>query len=118
MKADKDGNYTWHPMLDEMDKQGISIMKFRSSRGKPRIELVEYVNKWRRNCLCPSLLISRFSYFRYFNCRDLENQSVCVDPVTVKGPNKDKTEQFLNREQDKTLSFGNLKTNEEPNAKL
>jgi hypothetical protein len=44
MKADERGNYTWHPVLDEMDKQGISIMKFRSSRGKPRMELVEYVN--------------------------------------------------------------------------
>jgi hypothetical protein len=43
MRDDNNGDYTWHPILDEMDKKGISIMKFRSSRGKPRIDLVEYV---------------------------------------------------------------------------
>lgn len=41
MKADTKGDYLWGPVLDEMDKEGISIMKFRSSRGKPRMELVE-----------------------------------------------------------------------------
>jgi hypothetical protein len=41
MRADENGNYTWGPILDEMDKNGISIMKFRSSRGKPRVELLE-----------------------------------------------------------------------------
>jgi hypothetical protein len=41
MRADENGDYMWRPILDEMDKDGISIMKFRSSRGKPRIELVE-----------------------------------------------------------------------------
>jgi hypothetical protein len=41
MKANDAGEYTWHPVLDEMDKKGINIMKFRSSRGKPRIELTE-----------------------------------------------------------------------------
>jgi hypothetical protein len=41
MRADENGDYTWRPILDEMDKKGISIMKFRSSRGKPRIEFVE-----------------------------------------------------------------------------
>lgn len=44
MKADREGDYTWHTVLDDMDEQGISIMKFRSSRGKPRMDLVEYVN--------------------------------------------------------------------------
>jgi hypothetical protein len=41
MKADENGDYTWRPILDEMDKNGISIVKFRSSRGKPRVELLE-----------------------------------------------------------------------------
>ncbi|KAG7346675.1 glycosyltransferase family 92 protein [Nitzschia inconspicua] len=75
MKADDNGEYTWHPLLDEMDKKGISIMKFRSSRGKPRMELVE----------------------------DLEDQSVCVDPFTVKGPNKDKTEPCVGPMKNKTF---------------
>lgn len=41
MKVDMNGDYSWGPVLDEMDKEGISIMKFRSSRGKARMELVE-----------------------------------------------------------------------------
>jgi hypothetical protein len=41
MKQNKDGEYSWHPVLDEMDSMNINIMKFRSSRGKPRIELTE-----------------------------------------------------------------------------
>lgn len=41
MKPDKDGDYNWHPVLDDMEIQNISIMKFRSSRGKLRIELTE-----------------------------------------------------------------------------
>lgn len=46
MRADKNGAFTWHTILDEMDAKNISIMKFRSSRGKPRIELMEYVHEW------------------------------------------------------------------------
>jgi hypothetical protein len=42
MKTDDRGDYKWSPILDEMDEKGMSVMKFRSSRGKPRIELTEY----------------------------------------------------------------------------
>jgi len=42
MKQDKNGEYSWYPVLDEMGEMNISIMKFLSSRGKPRIELTEY----------------------------------------------------------------------------
>jgi hypothetical protein len=35
--------------------------------------------------------------------RDLEDQSVCVDPVTVKGPNKDKTEPCVGPMKNKTF---------------
>jgi hypothetical protein len=41
MKQKEDGEYSWHPVMDEMEKMNISIMKFLSSRGKPRIELTE-----------------------------------------------------------------------------
>ena len=41
MKQNEDGDYSWHPVMDEMEKKDISIMKFLSSRGKPRIELTE-----------------------------------------------------------------------------
>jgi hypothetical protein len=41
MKVDEEGEFTWRPILEDMDQKGISIMKFRSSRGKPRIELTE-----------------------------------------------------------------------------
>jgi hypothetical protein len=35
------GNYTWHPLLDEMDRKKIKILKLLSSRGKPRVDLME-----------------------------------------------------------------------------
>jgi len=41
MKQNEDGDYSWHPVMDEMEKKDISIMKFLSSRGKPRIEFTE-----------------------------------------------------------------------------
>jgi hypothetical protein len=34
-------NYTWHPLLDEMDRKKIKILKLLSSRGKPRVDLME-----------------------------------------------------------------------------
>jgi hypothetical protein len=41
MKANSNGEYNWRTVLDDMDAQNISIMKFLSSRGKPRVELTE-----------------------------------------------------------------------------
>lgn len=41
MKQNEAGEYSWHPVLDEMDNMNINVMKFRSSRGKPRIDLTE-----------------------------------------------------------------------------
>jgi hypothetical protein len=38
---EKDGEYHWDFVLDEMDEKGINILKFRSSRGKPRIDFME-----------------------------------------------------------------------------
>ncbi|VEU36348.1 unnamed protein product [Pseudo-nitzschia multistriata] len=55
MKQTEDGEYSWHPVMDEMDKLDKSVMKFLSSRGKPRIELTE----------------------------KLEDQSVCIDPEEI-----------------------------------
>mmetsp|Transcript_18108 Transcript_18108/g.41727 ORF Transcript_18108/g.41727 Transcript_18108/m.41727 type:complete len:787 (+) Transcript_18108:230-2590(+) len=55
MKQNEDGEYNWYPIIDEMEEKGISIMKFLSSRGKPRIELTEI----------------------------LKDQSVCVEPSDI-----------------------------------
>ena len=41
MKQKEDGEYSWHPVMDEMEKMNISIMKLLSSRGKLRSELTE-----------------------------------------------------------------------------
>lgn len=41
MKQNKHGEYVWGPVLDEMDEKNISVMKFLSSRGKPRMEFME-----------------------------------------------------------------------------
>lgn len=41
MKQKENGEYSWYAVMDEMEKMNISIMKFLSSRGKPRIELTE-----------------------------------------------------------------------------
>ena len=35
------GNYTWHSLLDEMDRKNIKILKLLSSGGKPRVDLME-----------------------------------------------------------------------------
>uniref|UniRef100_A0A7S4AJF7 Glycosyltransferase family 92 protein n=1 Tax=Pseudo-nitzschia australis TaxID=44445 RepID=A0A7S4AJF7_9STRA len=55
MKQNEDGEYSWRPVMDEMDKLNISIMKFLSSKGKPRVEFTE----------------------------TLEDQSVCTDPDNI-----------------------------------
>mmetsp|Transcript_19830 Transcript_19830/g.44556 ORF Transcript_19830/g.44556 Transcript_19830/m.44556 type:complete len:246 (+) Transcript_19830:269-1006(+) len=59
MKQKEDGEYSWYPVMDEMEINKVSVMKFRSSRGKPRIELTE----------------------------ELEDQSDCVDPVEISKKN-------------------------------
>jgi hypothetical protein len=41
MKPNDKGEYKWDTILDEMDESNISILKFLSSRGKPRIDLME-----------------------------------------------------------------------------
>ncbi len=41
MRQDDDGEYSWHPVIDEMEQKDVSIMKFLSSKAKPRIELTE-----------------------------------------------------------------------------
>jgi hypothetical protein len=41
MKANKKGEYNWKPVLDEMDENNIAIMKLLSSRGLPRVDLME-----------------------------------------------------------------------------
>jgi hypothetical protein len=41
MKANKKGEYNWNPVLDEMDENNIAIMKLLSSRGLPRVDLME-----------------------------------------------------------------------------
>jgi hypothetical protein len=45
MKKKKDDNssssYTWHALLDEMDQKQIKILKLLSSRGKPRLDIME-----------------------------------------------------------------------------
>jgi hypothetical protein len=41
MKPNDNGEYKWDTVLDEMDTKNISILKFVSSRGKPRIDLME-----------------------------------------------------------------------------
>ena len=41
MKPTADGEYKWDAVLDEMDEKGINILKFLSSRGKPRVDLME-----------------------------------------------------------------------------
>lgn len=41
MKQKEDGEYSWHPVMDEMEKMNIFIMKFRSSTGTLRSELTE-----------------------------------------------------------------------------
>jgi hypothetical protein len=38
MKSD-----TWKDVLEEMDANGIKILKMKSSRAKPRLNLMEYV---------------------------------------------------------------------------
>ena len=40
-KNEDDTSYTWHTILDEMDQLQVSVMKFLSSRSKPRIDLME-----------------------------------------------------------------------------
>jgi Glycosyltransferase family 92 len=37
-------DYTWQPLLEEMDQRQISVLKMVSSRGKPRVDLMEYVS--------------------------------------------------------------------------
>ena len=41
MKQKDNGEYSWYPVLDEIEEMDISIMKLRSSRAKPRIEFTE-----------------------------------------------------------------------------
>ena len=41
MQRNEQGDYHWKPVLDEMGTKGISIMKFLSSRGLPRVDLME-----------------------------------------------------------------------------
>jgi hypothetical protein len=41
MKTNKNGEYNWDPVLDEMDEKNIAIMKLLSSRGLPRVDLME-----------------------------------------------------------------------------
>ena len=41
MKANTKGEYNWNTVLDDMDGQNMSILMFRSSRGKPRVNLME-----------------------------------------------------------------------------
>jgi hypothetical protein len=43
MKHNLKGEYTWNTVLDEMDQKNISVLKFRPSRGKLRVDLMEYV---------------------------------------------------------------------------
>jgi hypothetical protein len=57
-------DHTWKPLLDEMDDKKIRILKFLSSRGKPRVNLMG-VN---------------------------EDQSTCKDPLPPRGPNVDRIE--------------------------
>jgi hypothetical protein len=35
------GNYKWNSLLDEMDRKSIKILKLLSSRGKPRVDMME-----------------------------------------------------------------------------
>ncbi len=73
MKQDDDGEYSWHPVLDEMEQRDISTMKFLSSKAKPRIDFTE----------------------------SLEDQTVCTDSINTEqtkvpiepcvGPMKNKT---------------------------
>lgn len=37
-------NDTWHPLLQEMDQRHIHILKLRSSRGRPRHDLMEVLH--------------------------------------------------------------------------
>jgi hypothetical protein len=41
MKQNEAGEYNWYPVMDETEEANISIMKFLSSRAKPRIEFTE-----------------------------------------------------------------------------
>jgi hypothetical protein len=41
LKANDKGDYTWHTILDDMDEQKMSILKFLSSRAKPRLDRME-----------------------------------------------------------------------------
>jgi hypothetical protein len=41
MKANERGEYNWNAILDEMDSKDVSILKFLSSRGKPRMDFME-----------------------------------------------------------------------------
>lgn len=41
MKANEKGVYNWNTVLDEMDVKKLAILKFLSSRGRPRIDLME-----------------------------------------------------------------------------
>ncbi|CAJ1947697.1 unnamed protein product [Cylindrotheca closterium] len=74
MQRNEQGDYHWKPVLEEMDTNGISIMKFLSSRGLPRVDLMEI----------------------------MEDQSSCVDPNDVTGENKDKTEPCIAISPNKT----------------
>jgi hypothetical protein len=41
MKANNEGAYSWHTVLDDMDQQNMSILQLLSSRAKPRVDLME-----------------------------------------------------------------------------
>ena len=41
LKANDEGKYNWNTVLDEMDIRKMSVLKFLSSRAKPRVDLMQ-----------------------------------------------------------------------------